>query len=953
VADITTLDYYPNDPAEGANRGRLRAITGPTGILLRDNIHYTATGKVLSEDRPNGVSLAYTYYAGNDRLETLTESGGNISRTSRWTYLATGEVETLTLADGTAGATTITFGYDDARRLTRITDGLGNTIDYALDTEGNKTGEDIYDANGVLRRSLRQTFDIYNRLDAWSQANETADYDVNPDSTLARRIDGKGSVTEYGYDALKRLTTQTQDLGGTDTNTTDAQTRYGYDLQDRLTTVTDANGQTTTYRYDDLGNLLTLDSPDSGLTTFSYDNAGNLGSKTDAKSQTITYTYDALNRLATLDAPGTVEDTTYTYDTCPNGVGRLCSITQGVHTLSYGYDALGNITAHQGVEYTYDAAGRIDSMTYPSGAVVGYRHNAAGLIEAVTRTADGQTETLAGNIQYTPFGPITALHYGNGLPLSQTFDDAYRLQRQQIGAFPAIDYPGYDANGNLLERHDGSQSPADTFGYDAHNRLITADGAFGAQGFVYDLLANRTQFSENSQMTDYSIDALSNRISGSQGNTTVTYHYDDNGNTLDDGRHQYQYDAHNRLIGVDADTTATYAYNALSQRIKKQTAAGTTDYAYDLNGRLIAETDASGRVIEYIRLNDQLLAIVTDDGNSAAPLALNFTSAGLSAYGSNQDQAGSATLEDNDATLRLTGNRWKKITFPYNITPDTVLEFDFRSAQQGEIHAIGLDDNNSLSADKTFRLYGTQPWGLGDYATYDGSGQSTYYRIPVGQYYTGAMQYLFFVNDHDVSNPTGEGVFSNIDSSGKVIWRWDGDPFGAMLPNGDPDNDGVVFELNLRFPGQYYDGETGLHYNYFRYYDPSTGRYITSDPIGLEGGLNTYAYVGSNPIMWFDPFGLAGETVDLGGGTKVRVDNPHVPGQQKHAHVKTPKGEVVVNKDGTQSHKSKGSLDNLNNKARKFLEKVKGFKFPGFPFLIDPCLIDPSICNQPPACPDA
>ncbi|MDZ4099922.1 MAG: RHS repeat-associated core domain-containing protein [Methylophilaceae bacterium] len=72
----------------------------------------------------------------------------------------------------------------------------------------------------------------------------------------------------------------------------------------------------------------------------------------------------------------------------------------------------------------------------------------------------------------------------------------------------------------------------------------------------------------------------------------------------------------------------------------------------------------------------------------------------------------------------------------------------------------------------------------------------------------------------------------------------------------DPDHDGHPFIYNLRFPGQYYDKETGLHYNTHRDYDPSTGRYIESDPIGLLGGVNTYAYVGSDPLRYIDPRGL-------------------------------------------------------------------------------------------------
>ncbi|KAB0702354.1 RHS repeat-associated core domain-containing protein, partial [Pseudomonas aeruginosa] len=80
-------------------------------------------------------------------------------------------------------------------------------------------------------------------------------------------------------------------------------------------------------------------------------------------------------------------------------------------------------------------------------------------------------------------------------------------------------------------------------------------------------------------------------------------------------------------------------------------------------------------------------------------------------------------------------------------------------------------------------------------------------------------------------------------------------------------------QVNLRFPGQYYDAESGLHYNYFRDYDPETGRYVESDPIGLDGGLNTYAYVGSNPVGLVDPNGLS-PTATAGAGAGFVVGGP-------------------------------------------------------------------------------
>lgn len=105
------------------------------------------------------------------------------------------------------------------------------------------------------------------------------------------------------------------------------------------------------------------------------------------------------------------------------------------------------------------------------------------------------------------------------------------------------------------------------------------------------------------------------------------------------------------------------------------------------------------------------------------------------------------------------------------------------------------------------------------------------------------------------------------DASGYQVWAWASDAFGNGAPSG-------IATVNLRFAGQYYDAESGLYYNWNRYYDPQTGHYISSDPIGLAGGLNTFAYVGANPVMYTDPMGLAAAYCDgvigcdnrLGGG---------------------------------------------------------------------------------------
>jgi RHS repeat-associated protein len=94
------------------------------------------------------------------------------------------------------------------------------------------------------------------------------------------------------------------------------------------------------------------------------------------------------------------------------------------------------------------------------------------------------------------------------------------------------------------------------------------------------------------------------------------------------------------------------------------------------------------------------------------------------------------------------------------------------------------------------------------------------------------------------------------DATGTTVWRWDqAEPFGNNPADEDPDANSVAFDLPLRLPGQRYDAESGLHYNYFRDYDPSLGRYGESDHLGLFAGPNTYAYVGGSPLDRIDPQG--------------------------------------------------------------------------------------------------
>lgn len=456
----------------------------------------------------------------------------------------------------------------------------------------------------------------------------------------------------------------------------------------------------------------------------------NLVKMTDARGVVVEYTYDALNRLTNTHYPAdSTKDVTYAYDQGTYGMGRLSSITDESGQITYSYDHRGNINQETRVidgvsyitNYTYDLADNLATMTYPSGRVVDYSdRDAAGQLNGI----DEGSNTVIELVDHQPFGQPTDWTYGNGVEQSMVVDLDGRYDNRLL-----------DSTGGVLESW--------TYDYSVVGNLEEIDKDADSELYEYDgldRLWRQTPIGES--QIEYGYDAASNRLTETQGASTITNTYatnsnrlltqdgasvvhDASGNITDVGSIEYQYDERGRLVVVqDTAVVATLEYNTLGQRVQKTSGGSTTDYVYNLNGQLIGEYDDGTPIREYV-------------------------------------------------------------------------------------HFQGL---------------------------------------PVAQ--IEPTQVIYLHPDHLGSPRTGT------DSSETVVWAWAGEAFGSALPDEDPDNDLTNTVVNLRFPGQYYDDETGLHYNYFRDYDPSTGRYVQSDPIGLQGGFNTYAYVRNMPTMLSDPFGL-------------------------------------------------------------------------------------------------
>jgi RHS repeat-associated protein len=268
----------------------------------------------------------------------------------------------------------------------------------------------------------------------------------------------------------------------------------------------------------------------------------------------------------------------------------------------------------------------------------------------------------------------------------------------------------------------------------------------------------------------------------------------------------------------------TEGYDTLD-RLTSSAKTGTSfGWTYDTNGNRLTQTGTSASTFTSSTTSNRLASV----------------SGGLTrTYG--YDAAGNTTSFTGD-------------TFSYNQRGRLASSTVSASATNYVYNALGELIEKSGNGGTTLLVYDENEHLLGEYTNTGALIQETIWMkdTPVATIrQNGASISVYFVETDQLDAP--REVARSSDHA--AVWRWDSDPSGTLAPNQNPNGLGI-FIYSLRFPGQYYLAESGLHYNYSRTYDPQTGRYLESDPIGLLGGINTYAYVGDSPLDFTDPLGL-------------------------------------------------------------------------------------------------
>ncbi|HWE88804.1 MAG TPA: RHS repeat-associated core domain-containing protein [Pseudonocardiaceae bacterium] len=946
LADVELMRY-------GYIEGNLTEVVNASGQPLR--FEYDHAARIVGWVDRNGSWYRYTY-DGNGRCVEVAGIAGVLS--ARFDYDPDNRTTVMTEPNGAVTR----YEYNERLHITAETDPLGHTTRSEVDDFGR-----VLSRTDPLGRAFRYEYDEIGNLLA------------------VTRPDGTRSLAEYNEQNLPVVLVEP--AGGL--------WRYGYDERGNRTTSTDPAGAVTRYTYDDHGNLAAVTDPLDAVTRVETDAAGLPVAVTDPTGAVTRSVRDGFGRVVEeTDPVGGVTRYGWTIDgkpawrTAPDGATQRWSY-DGEGNLIEHTDALGQVTRTE-----YGHFDRPSASVAADGARLEYRYDAELRLVSVTNP-----EGLTWRYEYDHAGQLVSEADFNGRTLHYGHDPAGQLIQRVNGAGQAVRYT-HDALGNVIEQHAGDE--VTRFSYDPVGRLIHASNPNTSLAITRDPCGRILAETCNGNTVTSSYDPAGRRVRrGTPSGVESVWDYDPAGRptAMHTGEHTltFSHDAAGREVERRLDTAFELAQTwSPAHQLVSQTLVGGEPRTPDAM-RMLQRRQFSYRPDRHlVGVADQLTGARRFDLDPAGRITAVHGSVGMETYGydrsGNVTQAGWPVADHHaaDAPERdpiggrdYTGTlitRAGTIHYQHDRQGRVVLRQQKRLSSKDWIWRYAWDAHDRLIGvvtpdgaqwrylyDPLGRRIGKQRIGAGgmvveqtDFTwdgdtlieqTHDNAQVMTWDYLPdtfrpVSQTERTAVmgpsapgqewfdQRFYAIVTDLVGTPT-----ELVDPAGNLAWHQRTTLWGAALGRltgraGTP----------LRFPGQYHDPETGLYYNYHRYYDPLTARYTTPDPLGQEPNpANPHTYV-PNPLTWLDPLGLICEDPaardpdeldklarqaqrEIGRGTAPspvlrqvhRIDGPEqsIPGSQWHAQ-RSGRGAPALNQDGTFRHGDPGF-------SRKTLDWLRQF----------------------------
>jgi RHS repeat-associated protein len=875
---VTRTDY-------DAARNPLK-ISYPDGTAVA-NTYDAVYSNPLTRIDEIGVTTLFAYDSRGNLLSTTEAAGLPEQRITTYTYDSYGQQLTRTQKGATATLdATTTFAYDSYGNVSTVIDPLGHSTGYTYDVIGN--AQTRKDARG---NTWGRTFNGK----GWPLTN----------------FDPLGHGKSFSYDRAGNLVSTTFADGTSESRS--------YKKNNWLVTIKDPLGGLVQFEHDAEGHVLKSSDPNGQVMLYGYDTDGRKTSITNSAGNTVSTIYgDATNALGGLIA-STVYPT-YTEEYKYDQRSRVTAITEVLNvptspnyitaprrTTRFGYDARGDLISEtdaaghvslvdfnglrQAVRITdprgdvrilsYDNRGNPTQYTDPAGNMHRYQFDLAD-----RRVSDIRPTGRTIVYQYDENDNPTAITNPAGDQRRFAFDAANRrIQEQQFAMQGGVlaTLPSrtigfvYNSRNELTGYDDGTT--IGTFAYDARALMVSESINFGpfTKSVSYGYQANGqltlVTYADGSSDT-YSLDSVNHPLSvtGPGGNVAYSGYIGPFPGqiTVPGVTTAMSYDALLRpaRIRVQANGTGSpgvplgavvmdhsYSFDEVDNILVRATEDGTYQYGYDPLDQLITATPPP--------------ALQRSTTNPNGLPAEQYTYDGMSNRLSSSAVPG-AWLYNADNQLLQIGQGPDLVTYAYDLNGNLGQRVDATGSRVFTYdpagHLIGVADNGAAIADYYYDPFGrrlTKTVGAtttyfqysvqGLIGEFDASGQltrsfgwrpqSTFSSNPL--YMRTGSQTYFFHND-------ALGTPQHLtDVSGQVVWTGRAEAFGRTVVDASS-----TVANPLRFSGQYHDDETGLEYNFSRYYDAMVGRYIGEDILGLAAGPNVYAYAFGNPVVMTDPFGL-------------------------------------------------------------------------------------------------